>query len=356
MKLRKVMGIMLSAALAAGMITGCSGSGKTAETKAAQTPAAETQAAGEAAETPAAEAAGAAADSKWPEGNVSIYVPAKAGGGTDMIARLFVQAVADQTGTGVVVVNDETGGGTVAAEKIRNSRPDGLNLFYPNTGFCGAIASGQYQHTFDDFTIIALATTPSNEGSALFVKADSPFETLEDFISYAKEHPGELVGSIETNKAAHNVTILFQKEVGIECTLVDGGGNADRITSLMGGMNDFSIMNTTNTSQYVDSGDLRCLAVMNDVRSTLCPDAPTLTELGYKSVDLPMCAVLCGPADMSEADIAKICSVMEAASQDPTLQEGLQKLGTAWEFKNHEESIEFVHEIQALYDDAFKLR
>lgn len=341
MKLRKGLALMLGAALAVGMMTGCSGQGSST----ASTTAAGAQTGG-----------GSAADSKWPTGNVSIYVPAKAGGGSDMLARLFVQAMSDVTGKGVVVVNDDTGGGTVAAEKVRGSKPDGLTLFYPNTGFCGAISSGQYAQNFDDFTLIAMATTPSEEGSALFVSSNSPFQTFEEFVEYAKANPGELVGSVETNKAAHNVTILLERELGVSFTLVDGGGNADRITSLMGGMNDFSIMNTTGTSQYVDSGDLRCLANMSDVRSELCPDAPTLTELGYNAVDLPMCAVLCGPKGMSDEDIAKICEVMEEMCKDETLQDGLVKLGAAWEFKGHEETIEFIHSIQKMYDDAFALR
>ena len=60
--------------------------------------------------------------SSWPGGTVQLYVPAAAGGGSNMIARVFAQAMSEETGGNFVVVNDATGGGSVAAETVRNGK------------------------------------------------------------------------------------------------------------------------------------------------------------------------------------------------------------------------------------------
>ena len=352
MKVKRTVGLA-AAALVSAMLFGCGANEQPAETKAAQTEAAAEEADAEG----AAEAEGGdAAESDWPSGNVTLYVPAGAGGGSDMIARLFAQTMNKVTGSNFVIINDETGAGAVAAETVRNSEPDGLTFYFPHTGFCGTISAGQYDHSFDDFTIVGLCTTEGAEGNGLFVNADSPFQTFEEFVDYAKEHPDELVGGVETNKAGHNALLLLQNEVGFSTTIVDSGSSADRITSLMGGMVDFSTLPTATAAAYVESGDLRCLVTLGSLKSEALPDVPTIEECGFSPCDLPTCMILCGPLGMSDADVAKINEYLEEASKDQELQDGLTKLGAAWEYKTQQESIDYVHEMQERFDTAYELQ
>ena len=352
MRVKKWIGMASVFALTASMLFGCS-SGEGTE-----------NGSGAAEETSAAEAAGetsgeeenAAGESTWPNGNVTLYVPAAAGGGSDMIVRLFAQTMNTVTGSNFVIINDETGAGAVAAETVRNGEPDGQTLYVPHTGFCGTISAGQYDHSFDDFTIIGLATTEGTEGNGLFVNADSPYQTFEDFVAYAQENPGALVGGVETNKAGHNALLLLQNEVGFETTIVDSGSSANRITSLMGGMVDFSTLPTATAAPYVESGDQRCLVTLGSLKCESIPDVPTIEECGYEPCDLPTCMVLLGPPDMNQADVDKIHEYLKQASQDTALQEGLKKLGAAWEYKTQQESIDYVHEMQEKFDTAFELQ
>ncbi len=349
MKAKRWMGIAAAAALAASAMAGC-GSGETAK----ETTAAQAAAGSEASEAAAEEAS--AGESSWPSGNVTLYVPAAAGGGSDMIVRLFAQAMNDVTGSNFVIINDETGAGAVAAETVRNGKPDGLTLYVPHTGFCGTISAGQYDHSFDDFTIIGLATTEGTEGNGIFVNADSPYETFEDFVAYAKENPGDLVGGVETNKAGHNALLLLQNEVGFETTIVDSGSSANRITSLMGGMVDFSTLPTATAAPYVESGDLRCLVTLGSLKCQSIENVPTIEECGYEPCDLPTCMILLGPAGMNQADVDKIHEYLQQANQDQTLQDGLAKLGAAWEYKTQQESIDYVHEMQEKFDTAYEIQ
>ncbi len=342
---RSRMGLILSVAMAASLLSACSGGENTAQTeKAAQ-----------AKQTQAKQEDASSEESSWPSGTITLNVPATAGGGTDMIVRVFAQAMNEVTGQNFVVVNDASGNGTVVAEKVRNEKPDGFNLFVANTGLCGYIASGAYQQSFDDFEMLGLITTPGKESNGIFVSANSEYHTLDDLIAFAKEHPGELLCGVQTSGAGHFSWLLAEKEFGITSTIVDCGGSADRITNLIGGMIDVSNLPITGASQYVESGDLRCLAIVGEQESDLIPGVKTVEELGYNKIDLPMCCVLLGPKNMMKADKEKIDSVLKIACENQTLQEGYKKMGAEWDYKTPEEAVEFVKEIQSMYDEAYKL-
>lgn len=134
----------------------------------------------------ASAAEGDASKSSWPSGTVQLYVPASAGGGTDMIARVFAKGMSDATGANFVVINDATGGGTVALETVRNSKPDALNLYLGHTGQCGMMATGQYNYTYDDFQMLGTITVPGTETNCIVVNKNVEANTLEEFIEAAK--------------------------------------------------------------------------------------------------------------------------------------------------------------------------
>ncbi len=78
---------------------------------------------------------GAFAESNWPQKDVQIIVPANAGGGTDIVARIVAAYLAEATGKNFTVVNQSSGSGLVAYETVRNAKPDGSTLLFWHTGF-----------------------------------------------------------------------------------------------------------------------------------------------------------------------------------------------------------------------------
>lgn len=350
--MKKLIAMLLAAAMVLGLAA-CSSSTTTAPTTAATTAPDKTEA------TTVPETA--AASSSWPTDTVSMYVPAKAGGGTDMMARLFIQGMSEANGGNYIVVNDVTGGGTVAAETVRNAKPDGLNLLMYHTGLCTSIASGQYAHTLDEFTICGLFITPSTEaGGAIFVPGNSPFNTIEELVDYAKEHPGELMTGIQNGSSSQLVTALFTNAVGIELTAVEAGSNADKVTALMGNQIDMCFMNTTGNDQYVQNGDLKCLVQWGAEgcsRSSLFPDVRLLEEV-YPDAEmarLDMIGYIAGPKGMSAEDVAEINRVVKAAIENPTVQEGYAKLSSAVTYYTAEEAAEILRVCQEGTSAAFAL-
>ena len=130
-------------------------------------------------------------ESLWPADTVTLYVPAAAGGTTDGLSRMLVENYSTQTGQSFVVVNDMAGNGTVPYETVRNSSPDGLNLVLHNSSMCSIISAGQYPYSLtEDFSVLGIVCDSGVESTSILVNATSPFETMEDLVSYAQEHPG----------------------------------------------------------------------------------------------------------------------------------------------------------------------
>ncbi len=293
-----------------------------------------------------------ASASNWPAGNITLDVPASPGGGTDMVARVFSQTMTEVTGKNFVVVNDNSGGGTVLSEKIRNGKPDGNELLFTNTGMCRVIADGTYPHPFDEFTVLGCVTTQGRETGGIWVKADSQFKTLSDLVEYGKTN-GLLAGVNGT--AGMSTQVLFDNQVGIDTIMVDAGPDADRITALMGGNIDVCFINTVSAKAYAESGDLRCLVVLGEERSEFMPDVPTMVEEGYEAVYPGMYILLCGAPGMDANDVAKISETLKMASENENLKESYAKLGMEWEYKTPEETMEIIQQCQVDANAAFQL-
>lgn len=284
-------------------------------------------------------ALGEASASNWPAGNITLLVPASPGGGTDMIARIFSQAMTEITGKSFVVVNDNSGAGTVVSEKIRNSKPDTNELLFTNTGMTRSIADGTYPHPFTEFTVLGCVTTQGRETGGIWVKSDSPFKTLSDLVEYGKTNP--LMSGVN-GVGGMATQVLFDNQVGIDTIMVDAGSDADRITSLMGGNIDTCFLNTVSAKAYAESGDLRCLVILGAERSEFLPDVPTMIEEGYEAVYPGMYILLCGAPGMDPNDVARISEYLKEACANEGLQESYRKMGIEWEYKTPEETLEII--------------
>jgi len=362
--MRKITSVFLAAALAVSL-SACGGS-TTAETTAAEAKAPEKETTAQ--ETKAQEAAkeekkeekkeeaASGAESNWPSGVVNIYVPATAGGGTDTTTRCWSNILSEHSGGNFVVINDYTGNGTVAFEAVRNAKPDGSEVLAYHTAFSSAVASGMYDKTYDDFTVLGLTGTVNPESAnGVYVRADSQFQTLDDLIAYAKEHPGELLAGIQVGGAGMYTQAMLNDCLGIDVVSVEAGGMADRITALLGGTIDLSILSHGQAGAYIDSGDFRCLCQIGGTKksSKVPDDVPMLVEdLGYDFLYLDSYSFLLGPKGMDQATVDRIDQWLEEISKDEKLQEQYEKIGQYWEYIPREEAVQVLNENLQGFRDA----
>lgn len=104
--------------------------------------------------------------------NIELQVPAKAGGGTDVVARAIATQVGKDSGSNLTVQNNTDGSGVVAMEKVRSAKPDASSLLFFHTTMLIKTATGVYDHSaVDDFTVIAVGQGTEKTGYVLVVPA-----------------------------------------------------------------------------------------------------------------------------------------------------------------------------------------
>lgn len=293
--------------------------------------------------------------STWPQGSVNVYCNQSAGGGTDMMARLVATAMGSATGQSFAVINDTSGGTTTACETVRTAKPSAKDILVCNTGTLTRMITGQYNQTVDDFSVLGMLTTPTEEGYGIFVKSSSQFQTLKDLLDYAKQNPSDLITNGQAGGFVMFMEAALEQQLDYRSTFVDGGSDSDRILDLLGDSTDYALLTTVSASQYVKSGDLRCLAMVGSEHSKLIPDVQTLNELGYKSLEMANVLMLLGPAGMSQADIDRVGEVLKTASEDQTLIAGYKQLNTGWDYKTPSESKDYISQIMDEMSNAYPI-
>ncbi len=213
-----------------------------------------------------------------PSEPVNMIVAYKAGSGTDNTARVL-SAYADKfIGQTVVIDNQEGGSGSIGWTALSQAKPDGYTLGFVNLPtLCSNIVEGLGDYTMEDFVPICNHVT---ETSVILVAANSQFDTLEDLVAYAKEHPGELKASTNGNKASNHIAVqLLATPAGFDYTAIPYGGTADQLLALRQGEVDFSSAKLADFAAF--TSEVKVLGVFDTKRLTEYPDVPTLGEAGY---------------------------------------------------------------------------
>ena len=258
MKFRKIAAIFAAMAMTAGLLTGCSsgsGSSGTGSTTAA-----------------------AKEEVKWPTSTVTIVVPAGAGGGTDLLARVFAEKLTDKLGQTFVVSNVTGAGGSNGTSAVLDAEPDGNTILFYHNGMATNAVTGVTDYSYKDFTVGPHVVTDNATG--FYVSSSAPYKTYPELIEYCKAHPGEVTMGVEVGGFTYMMVKSFEQAFGVEFNLVDVGGNADKCTALLGGHIDIMPNQYSTAKGYIESGDFIALGFPCEKRFEVYPDVPTAKEQG----------------------------------------------------------------------------
>ncbi|MGE4454665.1 MAG: Bug family tripartite tricarboxylate transporter substrate binding protein [Sphaerochaeta sp.] len=247
----------------------------------------------------------------YPSGPVSVIVPYSAGGGTDLVARALVDAAKDNFPKNIAVENRTGGGGAVGMSYGANAKADGSVISMitvelvtlPHTG----TGAGLY---YDQFKPIMMVNSAY---SAVTVQADSPYNTLNEFLEAAKTKTMR-VGNSGVGAIWHLAAAGLAKTAGVSFNHIPFDGAAPAITSLLGGHIDAVTVSYAEVVSQVDAGNLKVLAVLAPERISATPDLPTAKELGY-DVAIGTWRGLGVPKDTPQPIVDKIYNIFSEAAQ-----------------------------------------
>ncbi len=289
-------------------------------------------------------AEGSQEEASYPSKDVKVIIPWSVGGMTDVLTRPITSWLEDYFGVNFIVENKPGGGGVVGSLLIENSNNDGYVI---GTTSMSTISAKYISPVYPDIKNVELISQVITIPATVTVNADSPWQTIEEYVEYAKAHPGELKNSNSGNGAsAHIYAEIFAAEAGIELNHIPYDGYAEGVTALLGGHVDSTNIPLPDVAQHVASGDLRLLAIASAERHPDYPDVPTLKEKGFDIV-LGNYSGFVAPADTDPEKIRILDEAIGKCLEDPAIRDFLLKAGYQPLYSNRMEFHEVVNAAEA---------
>ncbi|MBA2961738.1 MULTISPECIES: Bug family tripartite tricarboxylate transporter substrate binding protein [Ramlibacter] len=268
--------------------------------------------------------AGASAQTDaYPNKPIEMIVPWPAGGGTDAIARVYAEAARTVFPQPILVVNKPGAIGSIGFAEAAAAKPDGYKVVMATPELLIAPYLGIGKASYEGFMPIARINA---DPSAITVKADAPWKTIEEFMAHARANSGKVTLSTSGNGAIPDIAALaLEDKTGTKFTRVPYQGEAPAIQAILGGQVDATVVAPGALSAHVQAGKLRVLAVTSAQRIPEFKDVPTFKERGI-DVAIGTWRGLLVPKGTPPEIVKRWSELTCKVIADPKYQETLQKL------------------------------
>ena len=284
----------------------------------------------------------------YPTKPIEVIVGYPPGGGTDMIARAVADAAPKYVGQPLVVVNKAGATGTIAAQSVAAAKPDGYMLLV--AGGSETISVPHFKKlpydTINDFVpVIRLMI----ERVGFYVKTDSPWKTMKEFMADAKQNPDKYTYATSGIGGLHHATVLvLEKRTGVVLRHVPHKGGAETLAALAGGHVNVAMASPNEAYALVQGGRIRPLANASLVRSPVEPNTPTLRELGY-DVYIENQKGFVFPKNTPPPVVQKLHDRVRKVFDDPQFKSSAEKLQVELAYLNGED---FQKSMKAMYEQV----
>ena len=266
------------------------------------------------------------AHAQYPNKPIHVIVPSPPGGPPDLIIRLLQPKM--NFGQPLIIENRGGAGGVVGTSYVAKQPADGYTWLFTTASHVNTPPFNE-NVPFDpvkDFSHVTLAA--QNFGQALIVPAASPFQSVKDLISAAKQNPGKLnYGSAGIGTASHIPAELMKSMAGVDIVGVQYKGVAEVMTDVLTGRMDMFFVGTQIAAQQAKAGKVRVLALTGAKRWKGLPDVPTMQEAGFKGYNLINWFGLWLPAGAAPDVMARIHAEVVKALADPQVKEQFDTQG-----------------------------
>ena len=264
----------------------------------------------------------------YPSRPISLLVPWAAGGMTDLSSRAMGASLQTILGQPVNVVNRTGGAGVVGHLALSKAKPDGYTLGAVTVEITMLKHMGISDLTHKDYTPLALMI---NNAAAVTVRADAPWNTVEELITAIKASPGKLKASGTGRGGIWDLArVGFLNTAGLKASdmpWVPSQGSTPALQELIAGGVDVVTASLTEVNPLLQAGEVKTLAVMSEERLRAFPEVPTLKEQGY-DWSIGGWVSICAPPNLPEAIKAKLDATLAEATKSPAFVQPLTRAGS----------------------------
>ncbi|MBS0430227.1 MAG: tripartite tricarboxylate transporter substrate binding protein [Proteobacteria bacterium] len=264
----------------------------------------------------------AAAQSDFPGKPIELVVPYQPGGGTDALARAFADASRKFISQSIVVVNKPGAGGAIGWQEVINSKPDGYRLAVLTVELLTLPHLGLAKFKYDDFQPIAQLNA---DPAAITVKAEAPWNTIEEFLADARKKPDSMrVGNSGNGSIWHLAAAALEDKTGTKFNHIPFQGAAPAVLALMGGHIEAVAVSPAEVTTYVQAGKLKTLMVMADKRVKGFEKVPTAKEKGI-DLSIGTWRGLGAPKNTPPEVMARLRDLAAKTAAEPAMHEVMDK-------------------------------
>jgi tripartite-type tricarboxylate transporter receptor subunit TctC len=256
----------------------------------------------------------------WPNKPVRLVSPFPAGGGTDAFARPLAAQLSTQLGQQVIIDNRAGAGGTIGAEHVAKSPPDGYTFLVGAVHHTIAVSVYSklgYDLQKDLVPVTMVAMVPS----VVVVHPKVPVNSIAELIAYAKANPNKLnFGSAGNGTSHHLAGEMFKTATAVQINHVPYKGAAPAMQDLLGGQVDLMFDGMGTSAPQIRGNKLRALAVTTEARSSAFPEIPTMKEAGVPNYVVTTWYALWAPAGTPADIIVRMQQEVAKAMQVPAMR------------------------------------
>jgi len=262
----------------------------------------------------------------WPSRPIRLLVPFSAGGANDLMARSAAEGASKVLGQPVVVENRPGAGGTVGADVVAKSQPDGYTWL---VSAAGVISNSQIKKRMpfkdeDLQPVVMIGLAPS----VIVVPKSAPYKNLRDFVEASKQGAGFNFATAGTGSTPHFVAEMLNVKYGAKLQPVPYKSGSESTTAVLGGQVDGTSEASIIALPHIfKEGKFKALATTWTQRISAYPELSTATEQGFPDLQIAHWAGVHAPKGTAASIMDKFAAAVDKAMHEPATVEKLKSLG-----------------------------
>ena len=304
-------------------------------------------------------AVGALALADYPEKPIECTSPWAAGGGADVAFQAFAEVFQKHTGQPIVMKYVPGASGSVGSVEFKNTAPaDGYAIMHWSNAHVSKIHMSIVDFDVNSFRHVAQIVESANY---LLVRADSKWNTIDEFVADAKANPGMItLANAGIGGGNHIAALLFEEAIGGEFAHITCDGGSGEVTSLLAGEVDAAMCNTPEGMANVgEGGDLRILCSFASKHFQQYPDVPLAIESedpALKELVIEQWRGIAVPIDTPDDVVASLCAIVKEVVEDPDFIAKCDSLQIVARFRDTEEYTAFNQSEDARFENLIKTK
>jgi tripartite-type tricarboxylate transporter receptor subunit TctC len=272
--------------------------------------------------------AASAQPAPYPSQPVRLIVPFAPGGGTDLTARIVAEALSKAWNQSVVVENRPGAASQIGIDMVAKAKPDGYTLLWTSADGIAVLPAVKSSVPYKVPDSLEFVSSFASYPLIIGVNSKLPITDFKGLIAYAKANPGKLnYSSSGTGGGGHMLPAYMAKVLGLQMEHISYESAAPAIAAVVGGHTQLSFVAPSTAGPHIKSGAIRPVATTGRQRTTMAPDLPTVTELGYPQFTVDFFYGMFAPAGTPAPIVQKIREGVAAVLRDPAIPERLRSQG-----------------------------